>query len=338
MQPLVSIIIPVRNASAHLRQCLESIRALAYPQDRLEVIVADGKSDDGSAGIAREFGAVVVENECRTITEGRNAAFARARGDIIAFCDADCRVDPLWIRNALPFLEDVATGGVGGPIELPDHGALADAINCFFQLGVAVAGTAHADRVRRVISVPHIPTCNLLCKKTVLDEVFPIAWNTGYGSDLELSRRILLRGRRLLLVPGVRVWHRKRTSLQSFANQMFLYGRGRFCIACVNIAWLRLCDALAALAVPLLLIGLLTLALRPAWLSPVAAVVLAGMAAYALWVLQRTRLVTASLLAPAVLITGILSWSAGFLGACMTVRRPSRIAIRKTRKSTPLMS
>ena len=112
--PLVSIIIPVRNEAGLLKNCLESISNLDYPKERIEVVIADGMSTDGTAEVARQYGARVVLNEKKTVSPGRNVAFKPAKGEIIAFTDADCIVDKNWIKNSLKYFDDANAACVGG--------------------------------------------------------------------------------------------------------------------------------------------------------------------------------------------------------------------------------
>src|SRR6185503_133194 len=53
--PLVSVVMPVRNESEFIGQNLEAVLAQDYPADRLEVLVADGMSEDGTRDIVRQF-------------------------------------------------------------------------------------------------------------------------------------------------------------------------------------------------------------------------------------------------------------------------------------------
>lgn len=88
-EPLVSAAIPVHDGEAHLAAAIESVLAQTRPCD--QVIVVDNASSDGSAAVARGFGpAVELVAEPRAgIGFARNAAVRAARGDFLAFLDAD---------------------------------------------------------------------------------------------------------------------------------------------------------------------------------------------------------------------------------------------------------
>src|SRR5438552_1216816 len=81
--PVVSFIVPVRNDAGRLAQCLASIRAVDYPGDRLEIVVADNGSTDGSGAIAREAGAEVLSLPRLRVAEMRNLAVQHCHGEIV---------------------------------------------------------------------------------------------------------------------------------------------------------------------------------------------------------------------------------------------------------------
>jgi glycosyltransferase involved in cell wall biosynthesis len=93
-EPLVTAAIPVRDGEAYLAETIESVLAQSQPCDQL--IVVDNGSSDRSAEIAAEFGPrVEIVNEPRPgIGPARNAALHAARGDYVAFLDADDLWEP----------------------------------------------------------------------------------------------------------------------------------------------------------------------------------------------------------------------------------------------------
>jgi glycosyltransferase involved in cell wall biosynthesis len=86
--PLVSVVTPVYNGEAFLRETLESIFAQDY--EPFEVIVVDDGSTDGSAAIARSYPAArYIRQHNQGPAAARNAGIAAARGEFLAFVDAD---------------------------------------------------------------------------------------------------------------------------------------------------------------------------------------------------------------------------------------------------------
>lgn len=89
-KPTVSIIMPTLNASALLANCLESLARQTYPRDRMEILLADGGSNDGTQDIGRKFGATVIDDQAsKNMEESKRVALAQAKGDYVLFVDAD---------------------------------------------------------------------------------------------------------------------------------------------------------------------------------------------------------------------------------------------------------
>jgi glycosyltransferase involved in cell wall biosynthesis len=86
--PLVSVIVPVHDAEPFLRETLDSVFALDY--EPFEVIAVDDGSTDGSAEIARFYqGVRLFQQENQGASAARNAGAAQARGELLAYVDAD---------------------------------------------------------------------------------------------------------------------------------------------------------------------------------------------------------------------------------------------------------
>jgi glycosyltransferase involved in cell wall biosynthesis len=120
--PLVSVIIPVRNDARRLHRCLESIAASAYPSGRLEILVADNGSTDTSAQVAEALRARVLVFPDIRVSEVRNQAARAARGEILAFVDADHVLDPDWLPNAVDSLSKPDAAAVGAAYYAPADG------------------------------------------------------------------------------------------------------------------------------------------------------------------------------------------------------------------------
>src|SRR5688572_20900913 len=92
--PLVSVVIPCLNEVDHIYECVSrAFRAMKEAAIDGEVIVADNGSTDGSAEVARDAGAVVVDEPRRGYGSAYLAGFAAARGAYIVMLDADLTYD-----------------------------------------------------------------------------------------------------------------------------------------------------------------------------------------------------------------------------------------------------
>jgi cellulose synthase/poly-beta-1,6-N-acetylglucosamine synthase-like glycosyltransferase len=117
IRPSVSVLIPVRNGAPYLRRKLESVFALEYPREQLEVIVVSDGSTDGSASIAREFtGVSVIELPPGGKCAALNAAMARATSDILFFTDVRQPLDRGCLARLVTAFADPTIGVVSGEL------------------------------------------------------------------------------------------------------------------------------------------------------------------------------------------------------------------------------
>ncbi|MFN2572144.1 MAG: glycosyltransferase, partial [Gemmatimonadales bacterium] len=100
--PLVTVVLPCRNEARYIAACLDSIIGGAYPLDRLEVLVVDGNSTDGTRKIVREYTerhpqVRMLDNVKRIVPTGLNIGIRAAKGEIIARMDAHVVYPPEYL-------------------------------------------------------------------------------------------------------------------------------------------------------------------------------------------------------------------------------------------------
>jgi len=108
--PRVTVIVLNYNGQQHLKTCFRSLYALDYPADRLELMLADNASADGSVEFMRaRFPEVtLVRNDHNYgFSKANNIAAQHATGEYVAFLNNDMRVDPAWLTELMrPILRD----------------------------------------------------------------------------------------------------------------------------------------------------------------------------------------------------------------------------------------
>ena len=114
----LSVIVPAWNEEKYLGRTLESLqRAIAgYQRDRggsAEIIVVDNNSRDHTAEVARQHGVAVVFEPVNNIARARNAGARTARGQFLAFCDADNAVTENMFCQIHDHLSDPRIAGGG---------------------------------------------------------------------------------------------------------------------------------------------------------------------------------------------------------------------------------
>lgn len=95
-----SVIIPTYNEERFVRQCLDSIRAQRVAADRVEIVVVDNGSTDGTLAICQEYADRILSHPELRVGAMRNQGAVTATGEVLAFLDADCVADAGWLSAA----------------------------------------------------------------------------------------------------------------------------------------------------------------------------------------------------------------------------------------------
>lgn len=106
---MISIVIPAYNAEATLGRCLDTILAQTYPD--FEALVVDDGSSDRTLTIAEAYAAKdsrikPLHKDNGGVSSARNLALSKAKGEYIAFCDADDEVKPDWLKDFIDIIGD----------------------------------------------------------------------------------------------------------------------------------------------------------------------------------------------------------------------------------------
>ncbi len=98
---------PTRNAAALVGNCLKSILGQNYPRDRMEILISDGGSTDGTREIAQKHGALVMDDAGSDMEEAKRVVLQKATGDFVVFVDADNEfTHPDFLRLAVEALRN----------------------------------------------------------------------------------------------------------------------------------------------------------------------------------------------------------------------------------------
>jgi len=110
--PSISIVIPTYNSARTLPACLESIREQDYPENKIEIVIADAGSSDGTVEIARRFTDEIYPNPLKTGEAGKAVGVRHATGEVIALIDSDNILPERdWLkRMAAPFADPEIAG------------------------------------------------------------------------------------------------------------------------------------------------------------------------------------------------------------------------------------
>jgi glycosyltransferase involved in cell wall biosynthesis len=121
----ISVIVPYKDEERFIEHCIISLRSQSLPRERYEIIMIDNASKDRSPDIVKKYPDIISLREYR---KGpyvcRNAGIAQAKGDIIAFTDADCVVAHDWLEKINAAITS-GTDIVLGSRTFPNHASLA---------------------------------------------------------------------------------------------------------------------------------------------------------------------------------------------------------------------
>ncbi|MEM9399967.1 MAG: glycosyltransferase [Verrucomicrobiota bacterium] len=120
IEPVVSVIIPVYNDLVRLQKCLNAVDAQSYPKELYEVIVIDNGSLESPKPVTAQYEYIKLLSELEPGSyAARNTGVLSAKGDILAFTDADCIPDKDWLQQGVECLKSSDNCGlVAGRIEL----------------------------------------------------------------------------------------------------------------------------------------------------------------------------------------------------------------------------
>ena len=238
--PLVSIIMPIRNEEVFIEKCLSAVTAQDYPADRIEILVADGMSEDKTREIVRLFqgrhsNIQLIDNPKKTAAAGLNAAIRKAKGEVIIRVDGHCEIAPDSVSQCVRHLRENDVAGVGGPIETVGETFVACAIAIAMSSTFGVGGV-----VFRTVSPSPYPLPLGAREKGEGKEVDTIAFpaykraavekagefdeELVRNQDDEYNYRLRSMGIKLMLFPDIQSRYYSRSSLGSLWRQYFEYG------------------------------------------------------------------------------------------------------------------
>jgi len=224
--PFVSVIMPVRNEAKWINGCLDGILAQDYPADRLEVLIADGMSTDGTRDLltarAKQDSRIrLIDDPVQVASTGLNAAIHAARGEIIIRMDA--HTDYAWdyVRQCVTMLNATQADNVGGPARTRADTYLERAIAAAYHSLFSVGGARFHD----VDFEGYVDTVTYGCwRRTTLERIGPFDTELVRNQDDEHNLRLRRAGGKIWQSRSIRSWYRPRGSLVALFRQYMQYG------------------------------------------------------------------------------------------------------------------
>lgn len=224
---LVSIVVPCRNERAHLDAFLEGVFAQVLPAGvAMEVLVADGASDDGTreqlaAWQARDARLQLIDNPQRIVSTGLNRAIAAATGEVVVRMDVHTTYAPDYVAECLRALRETGAACVGGAWRPVGSGFLQRAIALAFQSRFGSGGAAS----RRTDLDGEVDTVYLgAWRRDLLLQVGGFDEQLVRNQDDELALRIVRAGGRVWQSSRIRSAYAPRASFGALFRQFWQYG------------------------------------------------------------------------------------------------------------------
>jgi len=292
--PFVSVIMPIRNEASFIERAIKSILDNDYPAEKVEILVVDGMSDDGTrrtvARLSEGDGRVrMLDNPKRIVPAAMNIGIKAARGDLFIRVDGHAEIPADFITRSVECLLDHPDAWVvGGYIETIAHDYTGRAIASAMRSPIGVGNS----RFRLGDYEGWVDTLAFgTHHKWIVEEIGYFDEELVRNQDDEFNLRMILAGGKIWMSRSIQCTYFSRRSLRKLWRQYFQYGFWR-----IRTLQKHKRPAAFRQLVPLLLVlsmlslGTVGLLWRPLWilLAVEAGLYLLGLAAGALDVGRRS--------------------------------------------------
>lgn len=214
---LVSVIIPVFNDTERLKICLTALEKQTYPKELYEVIVIDNGSKESIEDVVSLFSQARAFYENRPGSyAARNKGISVAKGEILAFTDADCIPVEYWIEKGVEKLQST-----------PECGMVAGRVEFFFKNPNQPTAVELYEKVEmgfpqyKFVEEGHFGvTANIFTYKKVLENVGLFNDTLKSGGDKEWGKRVFLAGYKQVYSDSACVYHPARHSLKELYKRV----------------------------------------------------------------------------------------------------------------------
>lgn len=223
----ISIAIPCRNEKRHIREFLDSVLAQDFDPDwEVEILVADGLSDDGTRDVLRHYmtesaNVRMIDNPGRIVSTGLNAAIRASTGDIVIRMDAHTVYARDYVRQCVMILRESGADNVGGPWIARGVGHLGKAIAAAFQSPFCAGGGRSHDPNYE----GEVDTVYLGCwRRSAFERFGFFDPELVRNQDDEFNFRIRKKGGLVLQSPRIQSVYTPRSSITALFRQYLQYG------------------------------------------------------------------------------------------------------------------
>lgn len=223
----VTIIMPVHNEEEFIERSLGMVLAQDYPAEQIEILVADGRSTDGTRAIVERLqikhrNLYLIDNPGQIVPTGLNVAIPQARGDIIIRVDGHCEIAPDYVRRCVEHLQNGGVDGVGGAIETVGRTPVAQTIALAMSSSFGVGGSAFRTTREATLLTDTVPFAAYT--REILQKAGPYDEELVRNQDDEFNYRLRKLGAKILLAADVESCYYSRSTVPSLWRQYYQYG------------------------------------------------------------------------------------------------------------------
>lgn len=219
--PSVTVIVPFRSDSPHLRECLAHLERQTYRAFDV-ILVPDETSACGGTGVRVLPSGRVLPNRKRQLAAETTAA------PIVAFIDDDAYPAPEWLASAMRHFDDPHVVACGGPGVTPAADSERQrAGGAVFAAALVTAGTRHRYVAESQRDVDALPACNLLIRRETFLRDADASSRFWPGEDILACVFATRNGDRIVYDPEALVYHHRRDLFAPHMKQVWNYGRFR---------------------------------------------------------------------------------------------------------------
>ena len=224
----VSIICPLFNEEKFIERCILSILEQDYPQDKLELLLIDGRSTDHTADIVRRYAEKhpfikLLDNPERVVPYALNKGLKAATGEVIMRIDGHCTYPTNYISELVRYLYELDADNVGGVwnTQPANDTAVCHAIALASSHPFGVGGSMHKIGASKIMETDTVPFgCY---KREVFEKTGEFDTDLVRNQDDEFNGRLQNLGGKIFLIPQVIINYTARDSIRKMRHMYYLW-------------------------------------------------------------------------------------------------------------------
>jgi len=226
---MISVIMPIRNERESIEDTLISLLKQDYPDDLIEIIVADGQSDDGTYEIVKELASTypcirLITNKKKIVPTGLNEAIKMSKGKVIIRVDAHSVYPNNYISRLVEALDIYGADNVGCVIKTEpyNNSAKCRAIAIGLSSPFGVGNSSFRIGIKEAIEVDTVPFGCF--RREVFEDIGFFDEELVRNQDDEFNARMRKNGKKIFLIPDIECSYKARKNYTLLGRMLFQYG------------------------------------------------------------------------------------------------------------------